>query len=543
MPDPHPIVTRAADTDEILTRSAIVTRAADTDDGAHQIEALVVPWDTETEIFPGWFELFERGAVRADDIPPLLFWQHAEPIGRITALDDRDDGLHMTARISDTERGREAWTLVADGTLSRVSIGFLPVASTEAMRETEGREEYVTTRTDAIIRECSIVSFPAYHDAAITASRSDHHPTRPTPRKDHTMDPEEIAKLRDGLASSADLAALDRRLETIAAGITPATPAIDHRTAGQLIRDMLDGDADTVAMVNAAQTRAYAGSTTADVDLAGGLPTPAGIESLVKVVDNANPVAQLFKTAPLPASGMAVQFLTIKNLTVTVGAQTKPGDNLPGPSKVSFQTASSPIKVAGGWTELDIATVQRFDVPTLDTILTAMAVQLGKNRADDFATALTAAIKGRASAALSLSSFDSADAWSDAIVDAQLAYADTGWPCDGLLVSVDLFKALRRLKDSSGRYLMRTWGDSVNQQGSINGLSGQLGPMRVTPFIGAAANTGTFYNAAAVSSRVNPVVQLQDTNIVNLTGQWSVYQLSAVCTENPGLLVPIKKAA
>ena len=56
---------------------------------------------------------------------------------------------------------------------------------------------------------------------------------------------------------------------------------------------------------------------------------------------------------------------------------------------------------------------------------------------------------------------------------------------------------------------------------------------------GAEGNTATFYAHDAISIRTNGVVQLQDTNVINLTGQWSLHQLSAVCVERPDLIVPV----
>ena len=508
---------------DIETRAVILDTRTDTQpDDERTFAGRVVPWNTPTTLFPGLREQFAPGSVRIDpDQPPMLFRDHSTPIGKITALEDRDDGLHITGHISATATGDDTLTLIRDGVLDRMSIGFEPVAADET-RDSDGT---LITRTDTIIREASIVPFPAYPTAQITEHR-------------HQEDPmtDQITRADlDTLATRADLDELDRRLDTIAAQQTTPTTR-DTRSAGQIIKDIIGGDAATIDAANRWQDRAYQGATLADIPAT----IPSGIESLVQVIDTANPVAGLFKTAGLPATGMQVNFLKIKDKSIKVGKQAKPGDDLPGPSKVAFETASAPIEVFGGWTELDLVTVQRMEVPELDTMLKAMAVEIGKARADRLLTALKGAVDERKSTdKVSISAVASADAWSDAIVDAQIKFLDTGVPLDGLLVSPDVFKELRKLKDTSGHWLMGTFGTNDNVQGVIDGLSGQLGPIRVTLWNKADANTMTFWARDAVSIRTNGVVQLQDTNVINLTGQWSLHQLSATCVERPDLLLPV----
>lgn len=504
----------------IETRSVTLTRAATGD--TNEFTGRLVPWNTETVLFPGLREQFAPGSVAIDDNqPPMLFRDHRNPIGRITAIDDRDDGLYISAAVSDTTEGRDTLTLIRDGVLDRMSIGFEPVSHDE-VSDANGT---LVTRTKVILREGSVVPFPAYPTAQITEHRH---------QEDPMTDQITLADLAT-LATRADLDELDRRLATIAAQQTTPTTR-DTRSAGQIIKDIIGGDAATIDAANRWQDRAYQGATLADIPAT----IPAGIESLVQVIDTANPVAGLFKTAGLPATGMQVNFLKIKDKSIKVGKQAKPGDDLPGPSKVAFETASAPIEVFGGWTELDLVTVQRMEVPELDTMLKAMAVDIGKARADRLLTALKGAVDERkATDKVTVSAVDSADSWSDAIVDAQIKFLDTGVPLDGLLVSPDVFKALRKLKDSSGHWLMGTFGTNDNVQGVIDGLSGQLGPIRVTLWNKAEANTMTFWARDAVSIRTNGVVQLQDTNVINLTGQWSLHQLSATCVERPDLLLPV----
>ena len=54
---------------------------------------------------------------------------------------------------------------------------------------------------------------------------------------------------------------------------------------------------------------------------------------------------------------------------------------------------------------------------------------------------------------------------------------------------------------------------------------------------------GSFYTADAIRTYASPVVSLQDTNALDLTGAFSVYYYAAFATEIPYGLVPLKAAA
>ncbi|MDU5420287.1 MAG: HK97 family phage prohead protease [Cutibacterium avidum] len=118
---------------DIETRAVILDTRTDTQpDDIRTFTGRVVPWNTPTTLFPGLREQFAPGSVRIDpDQPPMLFRDHRTPIGRITALDDHDDGLHVTGHISATATGDDTLTLIRDGVLDRMSIGFEPVAADE----------------------------------------------------------------------------------------------------------------------------------------------------------------------------------------------------------------------------------------------------------------------------------------------------------------------------------------------------------------------------------------------------------------------------
>ena len=81
------------------------------------------------------------------------------------SFDDDDDGYRITAKISDTERGREVLTLLRDRVLSKMSVGFEPIEHEE--------RDGVTVRTKVRLREVSIVPFPAYDGATVEQVRNE----------------------------------------------------------------------------------------------------------------------------------------------------------------------------------------------------------------------------------------------------------------------------------------------------------------------------------------------------------------------------------
>ena len=96
-----------------------------------------------------------------------LFTQHETrrfPIGRAVHLEERPDGLHAAFYVSDTRDGNEALELIRDGVVDAFSIGFAPVR--------ERRRGDVTVRTEAALREVSLVHTPAYEGALVAGVRS-----------------------------------------------------------------------------------------------------------------------------------------------------------------------------------------------------------------------------------------------------------------------------------------------------------------------------------------------------------------------------------
>jgi hypothetical protein len=164
----------------IETRTSPITLELRAD--GRTIVGTVVPYDTPTKI-GGYTETFVPGAF-ADADPanvPLTTVHDREslPIGRALSLTDTPAGLEAELRVSETRQGDEALTLVRDGAVSGLSIGFVPVEDRWSPDRT------IVERVKARLIEISLVAFPAYSTARVMAVRGDvevHDVVHRTPR-------------------------------------------------------------------------------------------------------------------------------------------------------------------------------------------------------------------------------------------------------------------------------------------------------------------------------------------------------------------------
>lgn len=99
----------------------VCLRAAEDGDG-RTLEGVAVPFGQVIDTWNG-AETFDSSCVFDGVDTAKLCYQHGELIGRITDADSQSDGLHITARISDTQLGRDVVALLRDGALDSLSVG------------------------------------------------------------------------------------------------------------------------------------------------------------------------------------------------------------------------------------------------------------------------------------------------------------------------------------------------------------------------------------------------------------------------------------
>lgn len=473
-------------------------------------------------------ERFEPGSV--DATGAVLVYQHADPIGVITATRETDEGLEVNARISETSRGDEVYTLIRDGVLKSMSIGF----ELQESREDTVDGIPVTTVTKARAIEFSVVLNPAYSDAKINEVRSTDN------NKETRMS--EIADLQ------AQITDLERRLSTAPmAAPTPAKP--DVRSVGEYLQALASGDTAARDSLAPYCTRAYQGGTTADDALTA---QPAFLKDLTEIIEAADPISPLFSRGPLPAQGMTLEFLEVADNTVTVKRQEHEGDALPV-GKVTTKVRTATINTWGGGNTMSFQEIQRARANMVSTTVRAMAVAAGRAAAADFHTNFESAVKTQAANAISIGKAVSAVKYADLIgmlLDANATYQDLGYRCDGLIVDRATWQALMSLETSQGVPLMALSGHGQGVVGTIatDVLAGTLGNLKVVPDLKATAArgdkvTGAFFNSEALRVYTSGIAHLQDDNVLTLTRDMSVYYYTAVASERPQLIVPLKIGA
>jgi HK97 family phage prohead protease len=153
---------------------AFAGEAVRADRTGRTIAGIIVPFDTPARVSDGgapYMESFQYGSftktIAENPQRVKLLYQHnsLEPIGRAVELrEERGVGLYGEFQVSSVARGDQALELVNDGVIDSFSVGFSGIKA-----EKRGG---VTVRTEVKLREASLVTFPAYDTARITAIRA-----------------------------------------------------------------------------------------------------------------------------------------------------------------------------------------------------------------------------------------------------------------------------------------------------------------------------------------------------------------------------------
>jgi uncharacterized protein len=139
------------------------------DGDGRTVSGIAVPYNVEQRIHDGLTEVFVPGAFRAQmkAAHRVLFARNhlahgGDLIGRLTEMRDDAKGLYIEARISATTVGEETLTLLKDGVLEEMSIGF-------AERQNRPRPNGTIERRTAHLAEVAVVLEGAYGRAARVA--------------------------------------------------------------------------------------------------------------------------------------------------------------------------------------------------------------------------------------------------------------------------------------------------------------------------------------------------------------------------------------
>lgn len=465
-------------------------------------------------------EQFQRGAVTLDP-EAKLFWQHKEPVGKIVAGEHTDAGFMVRAKISDTTLGNDVHTLLKDGVINKMSVGFI-------MRDAE-MVDGVRQVKDAFVREVSLVPFPWYEGANVTAVRDDTDSD--VPNSDETEG--EIVENETPVASDlAEVREAITMLEREVASINKVeAPAANYRSAGEFLKAIADGDENAL--------RVYAGATTAD-----SITTPVDV-NLIRLVESANPLGSVFGRGVTPADGMTITFARVEGITDGTADQGTEGSNL-GYYELRVGTDSVDIVTKGNYAELSRQAIDRSTVAYLDSVLRGQALALGNALAVDLRTAYqdVCADQVTATHVVERATEDYAG-WVGAIADAQATYFQpAGASIDALVVATATFKDLVAL---DGSPVITFSGEANGAAGSANpsGLRGTLAgiPIVVDAGLAADGSEDAFVSSLALRQYTSGALRLSQDNAINLSSAYSVFTYTATAAEFPALIIPVVAAA
>lgn len=524
---------------------AVEVRAKD--DTGRSFTGIGVPYGEEIDLW-GIRERFESGSVELDPdgVPSLVLWQHRhdEPIGRITAGTDTEAGFEIEGQLSDTERGREVATLLRDGVISRLSIGFRPDEYRIETDDDAGTETVIHTRVRA--HEFSLVSFPAYTTATVTKVR--HRAEAPT--QEETMPPEADTLTRNDLDAFSEtvtdkLSDIERRFSEFTPGA--GTDEIESRA------EAFDSLGDWVQAISNERSSLHEDALTLHRDLTtSDVPSklvnkPGFIGDLTKRITERRRWTNKFRSRPMPSKGMTVDYIkTI--VTAMVAEQEAEFDALAKGSGFTVTPASSPVRTFGGAETVSRQVIDRSEAWALTGMFEAFGLQYGRETEAATKAYIVSKIDEIIAADVADTTVDvpadfGALDWIDAIVDSAGMFEDLGYLISELAVSADVFKRLAASAGTDGRPLLTVSGTGTNVVGEMNlpAASGELMRVPVSTLHNAADGTAAFIDPVAIETLESPGAPfwLQEDGVLNLSRDYACYGYLAHINPHPRALLPV----
>ena len=489
------------------------------------IVGLAVPYGQEIELGGNLKERFEPGAIDGvDDVK--LFYGHEEPIGKVIEGRDTPEGYEIVARISDTPRGNEVYTLLQDDVLNRFSVGFFPVV--------DRKEGQTIVRELVDLKEVSVVPFPAFEGAKITEVRNESQPEAesvdetPIETESETMSENIELDVRSVQDEVAEL----RRVIEAGKAVEIAAPATHKfRSQGEFAKALLVGDEDAKALARAA-------STSADAAV-----LPPFIGYLDTLINNNRPTLSAFTRAALPASGLAVEYIQIDTNTLAIDRQNPENEALAF-GNLTFEVLSADVRTYGGYTQFSRQYVERATINTLDQVfqgLTIAYANFTNNVVIDLLQSLSYVGK-------TFDTHTDASTVAKGIAEGSAyIFQATGLRPEFIVSGVGAYVNLVSIGATDGRLNFSANNDGSNTIGSSNipGLSGSLFglPIIVDPQLGEY--DCLLANSAAVTSweSAGAPVRLTSGDITTLEDSVSVYGYMAVAAQRQGAIVSLQTVA
>jgi len=481
------------------------------------ISGVAVPYN-ETIKVSGIQERFERGAIASvEDVK--LFYGHQEPIGKVVRGEETEDGYVIEARISETEKGNEVLTLMRDGVLNKMSVGFAPLK--------DRKEDGVVVRESVELKEVSIVSFPAYKNADVLSVREESDETQLETIMEPTQD-NNLVEVRE------EIDTLTREVATLRE-MAPATQVRPSwNSFGEFVKAVVRGDQDALEM-----TRAYAGAVVSP-EGPDSIGRDAWANEALLMVDHGRPSLNAFRRAGLPDAGLNVDYPAVQANTIDADVQAAQGDTLVF-GKLSLETKTTPVKTVGGWTDISRQTIERSSVAYLSEVFRAMSLAYGKQTNEMFIENLEAGTYDASTATPG-----TAEGITGAVADASISlYENAGVRPGFILASSDVWKTIVTLFAVDGRPIVGGQAP-VNNIGSSNIPTMTANVFGLEVIVDPALQDGSFYiansNAITTWESGGAPYRLSDEDVTNITNQFSLYGYIAFGTIYPEMVYQVNMA-
>lgn len=516
----------------------------DTGDGM-TLEGVAVPFNQRYALFSDYAEVIDPDCDFGTRKTVKVSREHGDLIGKLTDMRREADGLHVVAKLADTESGREAAELVREGVYDGFSIGFRPVEN-RVIASDDGVTEVHRRKVDLF--EVAVTGIPAYPAAEITGQRSQTTTTNNESEAPSMGNDNEQRDVNERLEAFGE--ELRGIKATVAAGFNAGKPAEmggEFRTAGDYLKALSDErNADHAAAIDLMrQTRDQI--VTGDTG-----NTVAWITDDLRLIEQRRKVTNILTRDTLPATGMSMEYNVVSEDTTAVAKQTAEGAALTF-GKVKFGTKTADINTYGGYTTLSRQVIDRSTTPMLNTALKALNNAYAKATENAVRTYLYDLIKSQRDATQNPNNITAPavlnamtpDQWAGLILDAAEVMDDRNAAMTRLGVSKDVALALIKLKDSGNRFMdiSGKGGDTIGAF-DLTGVVGDLMHVPVYLLPKAPAGTAAFIDPTAVTVwESGGPTQLSNTDPVNIVDNYSVYGYMAVAATFTDGLLPVKFAA
>jgi HK97 family phage prohead protease len=437
-----------------------------------RIDVLAVPWDSTSRVTrEGYRERFARGATTADALVglPVIDAHFGTAVGVVEAARETDAGIVATLRISDTDRGRDLYTLSADGALG-ASLGF-DADARDAVRDRSG----VVTRSRVLPREVSLTPLPAYETARVLATR-EAPPMPDTP---------------PATTDAAPTATADAAPDTVRTSAPPTTsaPVVEYVTPADLEAAIAQADARRAAVPNngaghghplsrfdsfgSFAQAAYRGEVTPDevralvdqtTDNNPGVVPPSWLGEVRGIVARTRYLIEGTGGAMSPgASGMSAAWPYFDgDLSTLVGPQTDEKTEITS-ARVDVKKGAADLVTYAGGSDLAFQLIERSSPAYLDAYLRIMAAAYAAVTERAYTLAAVAAAGAGTAATVA--------AFYPAVIDQAAAVFDaTGSAPSVGLLAADVWSAIAGKVDADGRPIYPPV-NPQNAPGTPNGVA------------------------------------------------------------------------